>query len=114
MRKAITVKFVGPTNTRGARYIARHYTGDGDRTGTLTHSADYALNVEGNAREAAHKLAAKFGWAGVWVGGQDYRGDYQFVWIGDGTNYGLFGTEAQPNAPYPGEPAFIIEQVTSP
>jgi hypothetical protein len=61
--QAITVKFLGPTNTRGARWKA---TCDAR---SLTVSQDYALNPMANAMRVAKLLAAKLAWAGTWYGG---------------------------------------------
>lgn len=55
--KAIIVKYRGPTNTRGSRYIAS----DGDRN-RVTVPIDYALNADENARRAAVALCDKMGW----------------------------------------------------
>lgn len=74
-RQAIQVKFAGPTNARGSRYIAKA------DAGTVTHHADHALNPSANAAEAAVKLAEKFGWSGELVGGVLPDGSYVFVFV---------------------------------
>ena len=53
--QAIEVKFLGPTNYRGARYKARA------EAGTVTLDCDYAKNPEDNAAAAARALAEKLG-----------------------------------------------------
>ena len=60
LRAAITIKFLGPTNFRGSRYLAK------SQAGNLTLSADYALNPSDNARAAGLALASKLGWDGPW------------------------------------------------
>lgn len=54
--QAITTKFHGPTNTRGARVSARA------QDGRITIRWDYSLGTDGNHDAAAHALAEKFGW----------------------------------------------------
>ena len=54
--QAIVTKFIGPTNTRGARIKATAYAG------SITLSWDYALGTTGNHRAAALALADKFKW----------------------------------------------------
>ena len=54
--QAITTKYIGPTNSRGARVKA---TCD---AGTITISWDHALNTEGNHDAAALALVRKLGW----------------------------------------------------
>ena len=56
MFQAITTKYLGPTNHRGARIKA---TCDG---GSLTVSRDYALNGADNHRQVATQLAESLGW----------------------------------------------------
>lgn len=73
MLQAITTKYLGPTNTRGARIKA---TCD---AGSLTVHWDYALNPSRNHAAAAQALAEKLGWTGRYVGGADTRSGYVFV-----------------------------------
>lgn len=61
--KTITVKFAGPTNTRGDRWVAR-----AGKT-SLTVSNDYELDAEANADRAALTLAKKMNWGPVYRGG---------------------------------------------
>lgn len=56
--KAISIKYIGPSNVRGSRYKA--YTD----SHSVVVSSDSAMNAEGNAIEAAKRLAAKLGWSG--------------------------------------------------
>lgn len=63
MRQAITTKFLGPTNTLGARVKATA------EAGSVTIAWDYALGIEANHRAAARQLALKLGWTGHWHGG---------------------------------------------
>lgn len=62
-RQAITTKFLGPTNSRGSRIKATA------AAGSVTVSYDHALNTDDNHSAAAKALAAKYGWAGDWIGG---------------------------------------------
>lgn len=55
---AIEVKYIGPTNTKGSRYKA---SANGN---SITVSANYSLNAEENAKNAANMLKAKMGWKG--------------------------------------------------
>ena len=63
MRQAIVTKFVGPTNCRGSRIIAKA------DAGKITVEYDHALNGDQNHLIAAQKLAEKFGWKGALTGG---------------------------------------------
>ena len=62
-RQAIEVRTLGPTNTRGARAVARC------EAGRLTVAWDDGLDAFGNARAAALALAKRLGWDGPWIGG---------------------------------------------
>ena len=62
-RQAIVTKYLGPTNTRGARVKASC------EAGSLTVSWDYALNPEDNHKAAARALIRQLGWEGNWVMG---------------------------------------------
>ena len=55
--KAIVVKYFGPTNCRGSRYIA---TAEGGHRVSL--SANDALSAQGNKDAAAIALCRKLGW----------------------------------------------------
>lgn len=63
MLQAITTKHIGPSNTRGARVKA---TAAG---GSVTVSWDHALDTRQNHTAAAHALANKLQWEGLYVGG---------------------------------------------
>jgi hypothetical protein len=54
--QAIQTTYHGPTNTRGARIVARC------DAGRLTVAWDYALSIERNHDAAAIALARKLGW----------------------------------------------------
>lgn len=63
--QAITVKYLGPTDTLGTRYKATH-------TGafkSVTLPADYSLNSDDNYLAAAKALADALGWEGDYIGG---------------------------------------------
>ena len=68
--QTITVKYLSPTNTRGTRYKTTH-TG---ACKSLTISADYSLDFEGNCIAAAKALAEKLGWQGDYIGGHTKDG----------------------------------------
>ena len=55
MYQAIVTKFLGPTNSRGARIVARA------QAGKITVSWDHSLNVDANHTAAARALAEKMG-----------------------------------------------------
>ncbi len=63
MHQAITTKYLGPTDYRGARVKAQA------QAGAVTVNWDHALNPEANHRAAAMALASKYGWTGQWVVG---------------------------------------------
>ena len=73
MYQAIQTKFLGPTNTRGARVKA---IAD---AGSITVSWDHRLNIQDNHRAAAVALARKFGWGDDWTGGGLPGSGYAFV-----------------------------------
>lgn len=75
MRQAILVKYLGPTNSSGSRYKASV------QAGSVTVAADYGLNADGNAAEAAAKLCKKLGWGGKLAGGTLPNGDFCFVFV---------------------------------
>lgn len=58
---AITVKFMGPTNSKPSRYKAT------SQAGSLIFSADYASNPTQNAEKVAMALAEKLDWDGDYV-----------------------------------------------
>lgn len=74
MRQAIETKFVGPTNTKPARIIARA------DAGRRVYNWDHTLGMSENHRGAAVQFAREFGWTGRWCGGGTQHG-YVFVAI---------------------------------
>lgn len=79
MRQAITTKFLGPTNHRGARIKATA------AAGTITIDWDYSINSDRNHDAAAKALAAKLDWAGAWfAGGLPTNDGNVYVWSADG------------------------------
>lgn len=86
--QAITTKYIGPTNFKGARVKAS------SQAGSVTVSWDHALNVDENHAAAARALASKWGWAGKWLGGAlpDGKGN---VYVNTGRAFeGSFAIEA--------------------
>lgn len=61
--QAITTKYIGPTNTRGARIVAKA------QAGRLVVPYDHSLEVSANHAAAARAFAQKWDWDGTWVGG---------------------------------------------
>lgn len=73
-RQAIRTKYLGPTNHRSARVVAKAWAG------SHTTPWDYALGVECNHARAAKALADKLQWGGQWFGGgMDNGEDCVFV-----------------------------------
>jgi hypothetical protein len=72
--QAITTKYFGASNVKGARIKATA------AAGSIYHHRDDALSIEANHAAAAEALANKFGWRGSWAMGglPDDRG-YCFV-----------------------------------
>ena len=64
----ITVKFLGPTNTLGARMKATY------QGGSLTIPYDYEKGRVGSSNQAAEALISKLNWSGQWVGGETQNG----------------------------------------
>lgn len=85
--KAITIKYAGPTNTKGSRWIAT--AEGGAKAHKVTVSYDYALNSEENAKAAAKALCAKMNWHGEMTLGQDEKGNYQAVFITEHTKFSV-------------------------
>ena len=79
MRQAITTKFIGPTNARGARVKAVC------EAGSITVNWDYAIGQDGNHDAAAKALAVKLGWDGAWFGGSMAAGNC-YVWSATGVD----------------------------
>ena len=73
--QAITTKYVGPTNTKGGRIIARTESG-------IRHTIGYPheLSSEQGHRKAAEELATKLGWQGRLIAG-GLRTGYCFVLV---------------------------------
>jgi hypothetical protein len=61
--QAIETKYLGPTNVRGARIVARA------QAGRITVPYDHALNFDENHIEAARIYAKRKGWIGSWYSG---------------------------------------------
>lgn len=61
--QAITTKFIGPSNTKGARIKAKA------AAGSITVDYDHALGIEANHAAAAKALVERYGWRGVWFQG---------------------------------------------
>jgi len=75
--KAITVRYIGPTNTRGARMKADD--GDGN---SVTISYDYELSRGERFRAAARALCDKMNWHGRLCEGWT-KGGAVYVFIRD-------------------------------
>jgi hypothetical protein len=78
---AIETRFVGPTNTRGSRIVARVMEQLPTRKVTVEY--EHGLNADENHRAAAIALIHRMGWTsgngyGAWVMGASERG-YVFV-----------------------------------
>ena len=71
--KAIETRFLGPTDTKGSRYVADD--GDGNR---VIVSADHSLSAEGNHESACVALLRKMNWRGTYRGGYTSRG---MAWV---------------------------------
>lgn len=79
-RQAITTRYLGPTDHRGARVVARC------EAGRITVPWDHALDIFANHRAAALALARKLGWdgehyVGMWVSGGTADG-YAHCYLG--------------------------------
>lgn len=94
MRQSITTKYLGPTNSKGARVkaIARKTSSFGSEM-----SATVPFNYEGTEQAhcaAAKACAEKLGWSGLWVGGSNLNEDgYVFVSLGNPTGWGSMGSD---------------------
>lgn len=88
MRQSITTKYLGPTNSKGARVkaTARKASSFGSEM-----SATVPFSYEGTEQAhcaAAKACAEKLGWSGLWVGGGNLNEDgYVFVNV-VGTSFG--------------------------
>lgn len=72
LRQAIVTKYLGPTDSRGARVKASA------EAGSVSVPWDYELDAADNHIAAAEKYAQKYGWDGAWFGGGTKDG-YVFV-----------------------------------
>jgi hypothetical protein len=72
MFQAIETKFLGPTNFRGPRIVAKA------EAGRIVVPWDHALNPAENHARAARALAVKLGWRGTYRGGS-LPNSYVFV-----------------------------------
>jgi len=77
--QAITVKYLGPTNTQGSRFKATHP----GKAKSVTLPRDYALSAAENEWQAAKALIIELGWdenVSEWVRGTvNERGNAVFV-----------------------------------
>jgi len=74
---AIETRYVGPTNYRGSRIIARVM--EATQTRKVTVGYDDGLNTDDNHKAAAKALITKLGWTGengygAWIVGSSERG----------------------------------------
>lgn len=77
--QSITVKYLGPTNTKGSRFKATHPGG----VSSVTRPYDYALSFAENEWQTAKALILELGWhenVTEWVRGTvGKEGDTAFV-----------------------------------
>lgn len=66
--QAIETKFLGPTNTKGARIKASA------QAGSVTIPFEYGPETDGAHDQALRALVAKLGWWGVWARGETADG----------------------------------------
>lgn len=90
MYQAIETKFLGPTNNRGARIVARA------QAGRVTVVWDHGLSIDDNHSAAARAYAVKMGWEGEWHGGGKVDGTGN-VYVRVTTREGVHGTR-EPHA----------------
>lgn len=95
--QAITVKFLGPTKTKGSRYKASA------AAGSVTLSTDFALNGQDNAARAAVRLCEKFGWTKPYYGDLVCGGleDGSYVFVMDGGITERYSLNAAPSDAQP-------------
>ena len=78
MAQAIVVRYSGPTNSRGSRYVATAWAG------RVSRPCDNAVSAEENAALAARKLAESKEWSGLFIcGGMPDGQGRVYVWAGD-------------------------------
>jgi hypothetical protein len=80
--QAITVKYLGPTDTKDARYSAKC------DAGSIIVGYDHGLNTTDNVKAAVKALCDKLGWQWKdhptlyrWHIGQDHKGNWQAVCV---------------------------------
>lgn len=86
MPVAITVKYLGPTETKGGRWSTKD-PNTKTRVVVGFHSADGVLGnyQHGAATMAAAEHARRMGWTGLWMRGALDKGDtYAFVYVPSG------------------------------
>lgn len=86
MAVAITVKYLGPTETKSGRWATKD-PNTKTRVVVGFHSAEGALGnyQHGAATLAAAEHARRMGWTGLWVRGALDKGDtYAFVYVPGG------------------------------
>lgn len=94
MYSAIIVRFAGPTNTKGARWIVTS-TGYSDPRKVVL-PVDHRHGTAADVVRAAKVLAETWGWTGAWHGG----------WLGDGAS-AVFVRVPRPED----APAFVVRDV---
>lgn len=72
--QAIQVKFLSPTDKKGARIKAWSYSGK-----QVTLDWDYGIHDGKNYANAAMELLKKLNWDGIWFGGELPNNDWAFV-----------------------------------
>lgn len=83
--QAIQTYFIGPTNHRGSRIVAKA------AAGKVTLDWDHALSSEANHRAAARAFAEKMEWPGTWACGGLADGSSVFVNVNDyGAGFRLY------------------------
>jgi hypothetical protein len=74
--QAIKTHYLGPTNTKGGRIVAKA------DAGRIVMPYKHELSILGNHVAAAKQLAEKLDWSGTWIPGSLWRGTrsgYVFV-----------------------------------
>ena len=94
--QTIITKYLGPTNHRGSRIKARQSASYAGTPKSVTIDWDYGLSVEHNHKAAAIAFAAKMGWHGNWVGGDNGDTGYVFVNVDAAHHESMMFTENQP------------------
>lgn len=88
--KAIKVKYLSPTNNRGARLKAS----TGEKGQTIIESYDHSLGHDKHALELAYKLCERMGWDVLLNGGQLSNGTYVFTMLPRELKQGLEGIKS--------------------